>query len=137
MNVFPSDLTTYFDVDDTLVVWGKSHHPDAITIDNYGHPTKLVPHTAHIEFLKRQKARGFTVVVWSQGGARWAESVVKALKLEQFVDVIITKPTMYVDDLKAEEFMTQRVYFRDNKADPELGNVTEQEIIGNLEPEGE
>lgn len=131
MQVFESDLTTYFDVDDTLVVWGKpATYPGTIIIDNYGHPTPMLPHKAHIEFMKRQKARGFTIIVWSQGGARWAKKVVEALKLEEYVDVILTKPVVYVDDLKAEEFMTQRIYFRDTKADPEPGNCSDEDFEG-------
>jgi predicted phosphatase len=128
MQVFEDDLTCYFDVDDTLVIWGKPKtHPGSIQVDNYGQVESLVPHEAHVDFLKRQKARGFLIVAWSQRGGRWVKNVVKALGIEQYVDLAITKPLVYVDDLKAEEFMTNRVYFRDKKAEPEEGNTTDED----------
>lgn len=133
MIVIENDNTTYIDVDDTLVVWGKGHLPEAIEISNYGHVERMVPHQAHINFLKRQKTRGFAIIVWSQGGARWAHNVVKALGIEEYVDAVLTKPTVYVDDLRAEDFMTQRIYFQDKKANPESGNVTEEQIVEDFE----
>ena len=34
----------------------------------------------------------------------------KALKIEEYVDVILTKPTHYYDDLEVEVWMPTRIY---------------------------
>jgi phosphoserine phosphatase len=115
MVVFESDNTVFFDCDDTLVMWnipvGKEEQ--CITFDNYGFIERLLPHEKHISQLKRHAARGHRIVVWSAGGWEWAHSVVKALKLESWVDCVMSKPRWFYDDLTAEEFMPEsnRIYF--------------------------
>lgn len=95
----------YFDVDDTLVIWGKNDPDNSMVFSCHGYIESLVPNTEIIRELKKAKREGSTVVVWSQGGADWAEEVVTTLKLEQFVDLIICKPDTYFDDLPAAQFM--------------------------------
>ena len=68
-----------------------------------------INHT-HVDLLKKHKARGKSIVVWSAGGYEWALAVVKALELETFVNLVMAKPTAYVDDLPCQEFMNNRVY---------------------------
>lgn len=105
-----------FDVDDTLVIWDwKELDPEGIKLikveDPEGKCFQLVmPHDRHIELMKQFKARGHTVVVWSQGGWSWAESVVKALGVEHAVDIIMDKPNWYVDDLPSSAFMGSPIY---------------------------
>lgn len=41
---------------------------------------------------------GFVVIVWSTSGHEWAEQVVKALKLENEVDYVMSKPHRMFDD---------------------------------------
>jgi beta-phosphoglucomutase-like phosphatase (HAD superfamily) len=98
MQVVDSTHNVCFDVDDTLIMWEWYHeHEDTdslITIDDNGYPTVVLPNQPHIELLKRYKAKGKTVIVWSQSGHEWAERVVRALGLEK-----------YVDDLHADEWM--------------------------------
>ncbi len=128
----PDKPTIYVDVDDTLVMWegigqGDSNlMQNAVAVEYSVHSlhvvngreipverilTQLViPNKAHIDLLKESKAGGMSVVVWSQGGSDWAEAVVKALNLTQFVDAVVSKPVAYVDDLPATEFMTDRIY---------------------------
>jgi hypothetical protein len=105
----------FFDVDDTLVIWGRTGHPEAKPFNNSGYTQWLVPHQRHIELLKTAKFRGHKVIVWSAGGSEWAEEVVKMLELENYVDLVISKPSWYVDDLPASEFMPSfnRVYMDD------------------------
>ena len=95
----------YFDVDDTLVIWGKNDPDNSMTFICHGCVESLVPNTEIIMELKKAKKEGSTVVVWSQGGADWVEEVVITLKLEQYVDLIISKPDAYFDDLPAARFM--------------------------------
>jgi phosphoserine phosphatase len=66
----------------------------------------------HIEDIKRHKARGHLVCVWSAGGSEWAEAAVKALKLEKYVDLVIAKPTWVIDDLEPNQFL-KRVPFKE------------------------
>ena len=97
--------TVYFDVDDTLVMWDNdatyadpAWDSERILIDGLS----LIPHYTHIRLLKYHKARGRQIVVWSAGGSRWAQDVISALKLNQYVDVIINKPRWFYDDLPVE-----------------------------------
>lgn len=108
--------TVFFDVDDTLVLWGSyhGHHPDprAVAFDCYGTEYKLLPHFKHIELLKDLKKQGYKIIVWSAGTAPWAREVVRGLGLEEYVDHILSKPTFYVDDRFPEDFLHRqnRIY---------------------------
>ena len=97
-----------FDVDDTLIsfqpVEGQAG-VEPIEIVNDGHKSYIYPITKVIEKLKEHKARNHYVRVHSKGGKEWAETVIKALHLENFVDNIETKPCWYYDDLPADEWM--------------------------------
>jgi hypothetical protein len=108
-----SNQTVYFDVDETLVLWNVTPSSSSRLVEiKAPHFTEwLLPHHEHIERLKRHKRRGDAVVVWSQGGALWAEAVVTALGLTEFVDACLQKPSAYYDDLPAAEFMGSRLYF--------------------------
>jgi FMN phosphatase YigB (HAD superfamily) len=116
MKVIESHRIVMFDVDDTLIIWDwEEFSPDAIgtiSINDLvsGHFELVLPHERHIQLLKQFKARGHTVIVWSQGGWAWAESVVKALGLEHLVDVVMSKPDWYVDDLPASAYMGNNIY---------------------------
>lgn len=132
MIVIPCRNTVFFDVDDTLVAWNAT--PEQLQehgvefecpgsmhdIDNDGNPVYcppwkalLLPHRKHIEQLKKHKMRGHTIVVWSAGGFDWAAAVVKTLGLESYVDLVISKPVWFYDDLTPDEFMGKRYYMDD------------------------
>ena len=116
MQVFNTDQMVPFDCDDTLVMWYLEDKSKNIPIEDpyiKGMINYVTPHQKHIELIKKYKARGFTVVVWSAGGVEWAHAVVKALQLEEFVDAVFTKPSRYVDDLKCELWMGNRVYIKE------------------------
>lgn len=113
MKVVRNESNVFFDVDDTLVMWEPVGEGPAITIpcphstDSY---YMLSPHEAHIKLLKNHKARGSHITVWSQSGYAWAEAVVKALGLEDYVDQVMTKPRAHIDDLPCTEWMGERIY---------------------------
>lgn len=118
MQVFLNEQLVPVDCDDTLVMWSDQYqqpHGDAIPIiDPYDQSTNyLTPNKKHIDLIKKYKGRGFLVIVWSAGGVEWAQAVVKALELESYVDIVLTKPSRYVDDLDASEWMGNRVYISD------------------------
>lgn len=94
-----SGLTVWFDVDDTLVLWDKEKV-------SYTYSKK------HAKALKEHALRGHTVIVWSAGGADWAERVVREMGLEWCVDLVTSKPSWFYDDKTASYFMPEhnRVY---------------------------
>lgn len=107
----------YIDVDDTLLMWGFSHEPfhNSVKVINVGITFYLKPHNEHINQLKAHKARGHTIIVWSKGGADWAEAAVKALGLEEFVDLVVEKPQWCYDDTEYNEFLPKRYFLEDKK----------------------
>lgn len=119
MIALESDLVVFCDVDDTLVKWNytKEEEERAIIFDNFGVKTPLVPHLVHIEQLMKHKARGHMVIVWSQGGWEWSQEVVKKLGIEDYVDLVISKPRWFYDDLPSSAFMPDhiRIYKEDKK----------------------
>ena len=103
----------FCDVDETLVCH-MTRSKDIIVKDPYdGKFLKLKIHKRHVKLLKDHKARGYTVIIWSAAGVSWCNTIVKALKLEKYVDYTMTKPGKYVDDLKADEILGQRIYLED------------------------
>ncbi len=113
MNIINNESLVFCDVDQTLVVYPEDGNKKA-TIDilnpNDGIVEKLIPHEGHIKILKQRKGRGSFIVVWSAGGFAWAAAVVKALGLENHVDMICSKPHIYLDDKPADKIMGERVY---------------------------
>jgi len=126
------DCFIYFDIDDTLAIWEATPEQleeRGVTVTCPGSLVKIdedgkehfspswsqliLPHRIHIEQLKKHKLRGHVIVAWSAGGASWAALAIKALGLEQYVDVAMSKPHFYYDDLTPEEFMGKRYYFKD------------------------
>jgi hypothetical protein len=63
-----------------------------------------------VDLLKEMKGRQRFIIVWSAAGAQWANTIVEALGIEDYVDLILTKPLGYVDDQKAEDFMKNHIY---------------------------
>ena len=116
MKVIRATRSVFFDVDDTLVIWDwKSITPEgngliSIVDPNSGVSELVYPHLRHIELMRQFKARGHTVVVWSQGGHEWAEAVCKALGIEVLVDLVMDKPNWYVDDLHATAWMKAPIF---------------------------
>lgn len=131
MIVISGNNIVFCDVDDTLVKWAPTQeeletrgiditcpksmvlNDDNEVVDSGSWTQMLVPHRVHIEQLKRHKLRGHTVVVWSAGGFDWAEAVVRALKLEDIVDLVISKPTWIYDDIQPSEFMPKPYWLKD------------------------
>lgn len=114
MQTVASEQVIFVDVDSTLIMWTRPIKRGQKTIaftDPYDNSQHIVvPHSAHIKVLKDRKARGATIIVWSQSGYKWAEAVVKALKLENYVDQVMSKPVAYIDDLPVQEWMAERIY---------------------------
>lgn len=115
VQVFETDQVVCCDVDDTLVMWNLDDKSKDISIpDPYspGVSNFVTPHLAHIQLLRKFKERGFTIIVWSAGGFKWAHNVVNALEIEPFVDLVMSKPCRYIDDLACKEWMGPRIYIK-------------------------
>jgi len=104
------------DVDLTLVSPVQEINMYDILITNpYSGTTKYYKvHHQHIELIKQYKGRGCFVRVWSHGGAKWAETVVKTLGLESYVDSVETKPLKLIDDMPAEKIFKNVIYLSED-----------------------
>lgn len=107
MRTVKNEKTIFIDVDDTLVKWSNRDLTNLITINDRSGPISLSPNEFTIAELKRHKKEGKAIIVWSQGGYKWATKVVKALQLVEYVDMIISKPCLFYDDLPASCFMAE------------------------------
>lgn len=118
MIVNENDNIIPYDVDGTLVIVPKEGcDPNSIIAitDPYTGTVKLrTAYMPHIELMKKHKAQGFYIKVWSHGGNRWAKAVVDALGLASIVDEIEAKPTKYVDDLQSNEWMGPAVFVKED-----------------------
>lgn len=103
--------TAYFDVDETLIMWNADVNDKAsVLVDSDDGCLVTYAHNEHIELMKNLKAIGWNIVVWSQGGPDHAERAIKALKLEKYVDIVMPKPEIIVDDIPFEQQYIKRVY---------------------------
>lgn len=100
------------DVDNTLVVWDTPTHLRTVKFKcpYTGDNLSCEPHLPHIRLLKEKFARGYLVIVWSQSGQAHAQTVVKALGLTKYVNLILDKPYCYLDDVPAEQWMGERLW---------------------------
>ncbi|MEZ0209238.1 MAG: hypothetical protein ACAH17_03635 [Candidatus Paceibacterota bacterium] len=114
----------YVDVDGTLVRDLKADDNDkysGVVLKGVEIPHPLrgnelvykVPMHNNIQLLKDMSTRGRTIVVWSAAGWQWAQAVVHALNLENFVNYAGEKGIAYMDDLDCSEFMGQRIFLND------------------------
>ena len=101
----------YFDVDDTLVK--PIDRPTDMELRPFVRIDRhyFLINTRVIKDLRIGKTRGHVVVVWSQGGSAWADKVVKALGLDAYVDVVMAKPSWYVDDRAADDILDQSRWY--------------------------
>lgn len=119
MKIIQSEYLVMVDVDDTLVMHDTQgvYEEDIITVMdplNQKNRIELVPNKNMIRLLREEKSKGATIIVWSRGGYKWANTVVKALGLESCVHMIMTKPLVYFDDKDVTEWMKYRVYIGPN-----------------------
>lgn len=107
MNIIDNELTVIFDVDDTLVLWGKPIGEETRRfIDPHTKKVEyLKPHDEHIQILKQQKGRGYHVTVWSAAGWAWAKTVIDTLGIQDYVDEIRSKPVKVFDDVSADKIL--------------------------------
>ncbi len=116
MKVIKYENVVAFDCDDTLALWDDPNNKGIGKIDVQfaGKVVYLTPHTYHIDLMKMYKERGYYVIVWSANGWQHAERICKALKIEDFVDVVQCKLSKHVDDSdNAAAILGARVFCED------------------------
>lgn len=103
----------FFDVDETLLIF--EYPPDTVKdmLIEVAPAVYALPHSKHIDQMKKHWARGHLVYVWSAGGVAWAKQAVELLGLQPYVSHVMAKPSWFYDDKTANEFMPEinRVYF--------------------------
>lgn len=110
MKTCKTERVVTFDIDGTLVL--NESEGEALLIDD-PYEKRIVmryPHRPHIKLLKNYAARGFFIIVWSKNGYQWAEAVLKALGLIHKVNLIMTKPCVYIDDEPPANWMGEHVF---------------------------
>jgi len=117
MKVVKGRYTLFCDVDDTLVLYRapEDYTGTKVTIKfennlygGFSSESTLAVNQAAIDELKQHKKKGAIIIVWSQGGWDWAQSVVKALKIEKIVDYVVEKPSVVFDDLSMATWSPRR-----------------------------
>lgn len=119
-NTIKYDNVAFFDVDETLLIYDippdRCHEAFDLNIEGRQlFRATVIPHHEHIERLKLHKAWGNGVVVWSRSGYEWAEAAVKALGLEQYVDICLAKPMYYYDDKPCCKILGEHRYLKSVK----------------------
>ena len=125
MITLKSTRILYVDVDSTLIRWDRwnedTRYSYAIeskfdTDDEEKEARNIMSVCLEtVRIMKQHKERGHSVVVWSAGGAEWAEYAVKSLGLEPLVDLVISKPDWFIDDLQSHDFMPDKIRHNANK----------------------
>lgn len=103
-----TDRTVFVDCDQTLIDWSGSSEGDVVTLLNGECQTYTIRRmAANIGSLMLHKQLGHFIVVWSAAGFDHAKSVVEALGLMNYVDLIMAKPDIFIDDLPASEWLNE------------------------------
>lgn len=90
-----------FDVDGTLILnfvdkEGSIRFRDPVT----NCEEVAYPYWPNINLLKKYKSEGNTILVWSGSGGQYSHNVLVALGIRELVDIVMAKPTDYVDDME-------------------------------------
>lgn len=113
MRILEDHNIVTFDVDQTLVLTECPGSYDANRDTVWIGGQVWYPHKAHIAELKRFKARGHMVIIWSQGGHEWAAEVINKLDLVPYVDMVMTKPKWLCDDKPANKAIGDFFYIEE------------------------
>lgn len=118
MKIIDSEQLICVDCDETLLLWDTPVTPDneknVVTFfDPYaGYQVSVLTHPAHIKIVKDRKARGATIILWSQSGYQWAMQTAKACGLLEHVDYCASKPIAIIDDKPAADWLQEQIYLK-------------------------
>lgn len=100
----------FFDIDDTLILWGKNKTDVSFIEPHSGCIESGIANKEHVQRLKDHYNAGHFIIAWSGGGAEYCKRAIEALGLTKYTHLSISKPMQYYDDLPAEEWMGRRSY---------------------------
>lgn len=123
MQILKSNKLLCVDVDETLALFNqdpKEMIPVTVFDFDYindkgetetfpGFTQFVKPNQEVIEYMRKFKSEAGQVIVWSQKGDDWAYEVVKTFGIEDLVDLVMSKPSEYYDDLPCTEWMGKRL----------------------------
>jgi hypothetical protein len=107
-----------FDVDDTLIMWDRSKYPkgERVFVETEKGTAELIINRKNVNMLIKGAKLGYYIRVHSGSGAKWALKIVRALKIDRYVDSVETKPKAKTDDKAPGDGITYLAY-----RDPETG----------------
>lgn len=123
-----SERIVWCDIDGTLVIHGnwftemrlcysdgsiehvKDENIITVTDPYSGEIVNLRKNNPMIRLVKEEKSRGATIIAHSANGYRWVNTIIKALQLEKYVDIMLSKPIAYFDDKDVKDWVGQRVF---------------------------
>lgn len=105
-----NDRIVMVDVDDTLCIWDISEYPHLprITIDCHGRTSVVSVNQKNVNLVKKLQKLGYQIIVWSQSGNLWAQTVANAVGLDNCI--YMSKPRYYVDDLPSNVWIGERLW---------------------------
>lgn len=109
MSLFNDSPLWCIDIDGSLVehgsssIWGERYIK--ITCPYLGDSIAVRPNLNNVRLVKEKFTQGAFILAWSQGGALWTLAVIKALGLEDYVNLISGKPAGLLDDQSVTEWM--------------------------------
>jgi hydroxymethylpyrimidine pyrophosphatase-like HAD family hydrolase len=106
-------FSVFIDVDDTLVSWDEDDNGTLINTPLGMRKFKIFDDV--VSAIKLHKLRGHNVIVWSAGGGEWARTVVDSLGLTEYVDLCISKPSWFWDDIEASKILLEENRRHSNK----------------------
>ena len=111
----PAKKATFFfvDVDNTLLMQDQFIEiPDKYRVkmklfEKYYY---LKQNKKNIAKVKQMFSKGFTCILWSAAGVKWAKQAARALKLQKYFKYILSKPYLYMDDKPPSHWVEINLY---------------------------
>lgn len=110
MQIIQDHRVACFDIDETLLMFDWKDYTSETGHLMYLDDCAVLPNHRNIDLLLQFKARGFTIIAWSQGGYAYAAQAIALLGLESKVDYVMSKPNWYIDDLHASAWMGKNIW---------------------------
>jgi hypothetical protein len=115
MRIIKSENIKPFDIDNTLILpIDPSKVSTGRIVDVYDAITKrfirMQVHEPNVRLLIEEAHRGAYIIVWSRSGYEWAANVIRALDLVPQVNLVLSKPLVYFDDMDVSQWLKDRVY---------------------------
>lgn len=104
MKIITNPHSTFIDIDDTVVYWDKTGNRKTVVVETSWTKEELEVNENMLNTINQLYLRGFFIVLWSQSGHEWCEAVAKALNIQDKIDLCMTKPGFFYDDIPIESW---------------------------------